>query len=99
MIAPIGATRHGLRYLPVGGLPVGALSPPEQTYHDDVFLLDPFTTVIFTSDGIVEAQNEARELFGFERLETAISAVIETQDAELIAEYIINTRPGFYRAG
>jgi serine phosphatase RsbU (regulator of sigma subunit) len=95
MIAPIGATKHGIRYLPVEGLPVGAISPPEQLYHDDVFLLDPFTTVIFTSDGIVEAQNEARELFGFERLEAAISAVIDTQDAELIAEYIINTAQEF----
>lgn len=95
MIAPIGATKYGIRYLPVEGLPVGALPPPEQTYQDDVFLLDPFTTVIFTSDGIVEAQNETRELFGFERLEAAISAIIEVQDAELIAEHIINTAQDF----
>ncbi|MFN8459069.1 MAG: GAF domain-containing protein, partial [Anaerolineae bacterium] len=95
MIAPIGATKHGLRYLPVGGLPVGSLAPPEEVYQDDVFLLDPFTTVIFTSDGIVEAQNETRELFGFERLEQAIADIIETQDAEQIAEHIINTAQEF----
>ena len=28
--------------------------------------------VVLTSDGVVEAQNRARELFGFERLEDAI---------------------------
>jgi serine phosphatase RsbU (regulator of sigma subunit) len=95
MISPIGATKFGVRYLPVVGLPVGTLAPPDQVYQDDVFLLDPFTTVIFTSDGIVEAQNEARELFGFERLEAAINEVIETQDAELIAEHIINTAQEF----
>jgi len=95
MIAPIGATKHGCRFLPVSGLPVGALSPPEQTYHDDMFLLDPFTTIIFTSDGIVEAQNEARELFGFDRLEATINEVISTRDAEVIAEHIINTAQEF----
>lgn len=95
MIAPIGATEHGCHFLPVSGLPVGALSPPEQTYHDDTFLLDPFTTIIFTSDGIVEAQNETRELFGFERLEAAINEVIVTRDAEVIAEHIINTAQEF----
>jgi serine phosphatase RsbU (regulator of sigma subunit) len=95
MIAPIGATRYGCRYLPVGGLPVGALPPLESAYQDDMFLLDPFTTVIFTSDGIVEAQNETRELFGFERLEATIAEIIDTQDAELIAEYIIDKAQAF----
>jgi PAS domain S-box-containing protein len=95
MIAPIGATEHGCHFLPVSGLPVGALSPPEQNYHDDTFLLDPFTTIIFTSDGIVEAQNETRELFGFERLEQTINEIIKTRDAEVIADYIINTTQKF----
>ncbi|MBI1876713.1 MAG: GAF domain-containing protein, partial [Chloroflexi bacterium] len=95
MISPIGATQHGCHFLPVSGLPVGTLSPPEQTYHDDTFLLDPFTTIIFTSDGIVEAQNEARELFGFDRLEDTINEVIATRDAEVIAEHIINTAQEF----
>lgn len=95
MIAPVGATAHGCHFLPVSGLPVGALSPPEQNYQDDTFLLDPFTTIIFTSDGIVEAQNEARELFGFERLEAAINEVIATRDAEFIAEHLINTAQNF----
>ncbi|MBE7471111.1 MAG: hypothetical protein DPW09_17940 [Anaerolineae bacterium] len=95
MIAPIGASKHSYKLLPVSGFPVGALSPPEQNYHDDIFMLEPHTTIIFTSDGIVEAQNEARELFGFERLETAINEVIDTQDAETIAEHIINTAQSF----
>jgi sigma-B regulation protein RsbU (phosphoserine phosphatase) len=95
MIAPIGATEQGCHFLPVAGLPVGALPPPEQTYQDDTFVLDPLTTIIFTSDGIVEAQNETRELFGFERLETTINQVIGTRDAEVIAEYIIHTAQEF----
>jgi serine phosphatase RsbU (regulator of sigma subunit) len=95
MIAPIGATEHGCRILPVGGLPVGALAPLEQIYQDDIFLLDPFTTIIFVSDGIVEAQNEARELFGFERLESTINEIIITRDAEAVADHIINRAQEF----
>lgn len=95
MIAPIGATINGCRYLPVGGLPIGALPSSQYTYQDDMFLLDPFTTIIFTSDGIVEAQNEQGELFSFERLEDTILEIIHTRDAQRIADYIIDAAQDF----
>jgi PAS domain S-box-containing protein len=94
MIAPIGATAHGCRFLPVSGFPIGSFSP-EEKYHEDMFLLDPFTTIIFTSDGIVEAQNENGELFGFDRLEDAINEIISVRDAEAIAEHIIQVATDF----
>ncbi len=94
MIAPIGATEHGCRFLPVSGFPVGSFAP-DHPYQEDMFLLDPFTTIIFTSDGIVEAQNEQGELFGFDRLEAAINEIISTRDAETIAEHIIQTAIDF----
>jgi serine phosphatase RsbU (regulator of sigma subunit) len=89
MIAPIGAGENNLAFLPVGDLPIGALPAPEQNYTDEVFVLEPSSAIIFTSDGIVEAQNEARELFGFERLETTIMEVIGSHNAETIADHII----------
>ncbi|MDM8530625.1 SpoIIE family protein phosphatase [Anaerolineales bacterium HSG25] len=95
MIAPIGATERGCRFLPVSGLPIGALPPPDQTYEDDMFLLDPFTTIIFTSDGIVEAQNETGELFGFDRLEASINEIAGVRDAETVADYIISVAQSF----
>jgi serine phosphatase RsbU (regulator of sigma subunit) len=94
MIAPIGATEHGCRFLPVSGFPVGSFSP-DHPYQEDMFLLDPFTTIIFTSDGIVEAHNEQGELFGFDRLEATINDIIGERDAELIAEHIIQTATDF----
>jgi serine phosphatase RsbU (regulator of sigma subunit)/PAS domain-containing protein len=94
MIAPVGATEFGCRFLPVSGLPIGAL-PDAQIYADDVFLLDPLTTIIFTSDGIVEAQNEVGELFGFERLEETILEIISKRNAEQIADHIIHRTQQF----
>jgi len=95
MISPIGATERGCRFLPVSGLPIGALPHPDHVYEDDMFLLDPFTTIIFTTDGIVEAQNEAGELFGFDRLEDTINEIVYVRDAETVAEYIINATQTF----
>jgi len=95
MIAPIGATPHGCRMLPVSGLPIGALPAPEQVYTDDVFLVDPFTTIIFTSDGIVEAQNQLGEMFGFDRLEQTILEIVDKGNAETIVDYIINAAKDF----
>jgi PAS domain S-box-containing protein len=98
MIAPIGATKHGCRFLPVSGLPVGSIPSPEQIYHEDLFLLDPFTTIIFSSDGIVEAQNEQGELFGFDRLESTINEIIHARDAKVIADHIVQTAQNFIGA-
>ncbi len=95
MIWPIGATERGCRLLPVSGLPIGALPSPDQVYEDDMFLLDPFTTIIFTSDGIVEAQNETGELFGFERLEATINEIISTRHAETVMNYIFEAAQKF----
>jgi PAS domain S-box-containing protein len=95
MIAPIGATEHGCRYLPVSGLPVGALPPPQLSYSDDIFLLDPFTTIIFTSDGIVEAKNETGQIFGFDRLEATILEIINTRSAQVIVDHIIQAAQNY----
>jgi PAS domain S-box-containing protein len=94
MIAPIIATVQGCRYLPVSGLPIGT-AMTELVYDESEISLKPFTAIIFTSDGIVEARNEAGELFGFERLEATINQIIDTQDAETIADYVIRTAEEF----
>jgi sigma-B regulation protein RsbU (phosphoserine phosphatase) len=94
MIAPIIATEQDCRYLPVSGLPIGT-AMTELVYDESEISLKPFTAIIFTSDGIVEARNEAGELFGFERLEATINQIIDSQDAETIADYVIKTAEEF----
>jgi serine phosphatase RsbU (regulator of sigma subunit) len=94
MIAPILASEQGCQFLPVSGLPIGA-PMIDLIYKESEIPLLPFTAIIFTSDGIVEARNEAGQLFGFERLEKTINEVIHTQQAETIADYVIQTAQKF----
>jgi len=60
------------------GLPLGIA--PDTTYPESTFTLAPRDTLTFLSDGVVEARNRSRELFGFDR-----TAAISTQSAEEIA--------------
>ncbi|HMQ29298.1 MAG TPA: SpoIIE family protein phosphatase, partial [Chloroflexaceae bacterium] len=57
-------------FIEVGGLPIG--TPLDAGYVEVTVPLTPGDTLIFLSDGIVEAHNEAGELYGFERLEAAV---------------------------
>lgn len=76
MVAPLLARcapgqPTGCRFIEVGGLPIG--TPLDAGYAEVTLQLEPGDTLIFLSDGIVEAHNAAGELYGFERLEAAVS--------------------------
>lgn len=60
------------------GLPLGILD--ESSYSETTYHLEPGDRLTFVSDGVVEATNQKKELFGFDRTE-AISA----QSASAIA--------------
>ncbi len=60
------------------GLPLGVTSDVD--YTESTFTLVVGDTLTFVSDGVVEAQNESGELFGFDR-----TRQISTQSAEQIA--------------
>jgi serine phosphatase RsbU (regulator of sigma subunit) len=82
MVAPLilpGAgepSRGGPQFVEVGGLPLGTALPG--LYRDVTVQLGPGDTLLFLSDGIVEAHNSAGELFGFERLEALVAALPPT---------------------
>ena len=73
MIAPLIQQNNHTRWLDVSGLPVGA--DPKATYRGARLPLTPGTTILLVSDGILEAQNPAGELYGFERFEAAARQV------------------------
>jgi sulfur transfer complex TusBCD TusB component (DsrH family) len=59
-----------LRYFGGGALPLGIAGEAE--FKDASVLLEAGDVLLLVSDGITEAMNEQRALFGFERLETAL---------------------------
>jgi hypothetical protein len=61
------------------GLPLGILA--ESNYMETSYQLNPDDRLTFVSDGVIEAANEKRELFGFERTQA-----ISNQPANAIAE-------------
>jgi len=61
------------------GLPLGILAEIE--YAETKCQLDPSDRLTFVSDGVIEAINDKRELFGFDRTQ-----VISAQPASTIAE-------------
>ena len=61
------------------GLPLGITADAE--YPESTFVLAPGETLVFLSDGVVEAQSATGELFGFDR-----TREISTQSAEEISQ-------------
>jgi phosphoserine phosphatase RsbU/P len=71
--------RNGQELDVESGLPLGIT--PDVCYSETRFQLNPNDRLTFVSDGVVEATNERRELFGFHRTQA-----ISTQSASAIAE-------------
>jgi hypothetical protein len=73
------AYRNGQELDVESGLPLGITL--DGCYSETAFQLNPNDRLTFVSDGVVEATNERRELFGFHRTQA-----ISTQSASAIAE-------------
>jgi serine phosphatase RsbU (regulator of sigma subunit) len=84
-LAPLRRRADGrLEYLDVPGpsLPLGI--QPEIPYATLELALEPGDTLVFYTDGIVEAHNPQRELFGFERLEAIVRELGDLTPEQLI---------------
>jgi serine phosphatase RsbU (regulator of sigma subunit) len=63
---PYVHTRDGVIELRATGMPLGAM--PDMTYEEKETTLGPGDTVLLHSDGLVEAHDPERNMFGFPRL-------------------------------
>jgi serine phosphatase RsbU (regulator of sigma subunit) len=63
-------------------LPLG--TDDDIRYNEQCQSLLPGDTVLFYTDGVVEAMNPARELYGFQRLESLVRSLSELSPQELI---------------
>jgi len=75
----ISPRQHTLRYLEEGGLPLGFRDDETYLTHRADFQAED--VLFFYTDGIVEAMNEERELYGYPRLEQLL---LEYGQADLV---------------
>jgi len=64
------------------GMPLGVM--PGTAYEEKEVLLDSGDSTLFCSDGLVEAHNPQREMFGFPRLRRLIAEHDETEEGSLV---------------
>ncbi|MFL5626073.1 MAG: SpoIIE family protein phosphatase, partial [Ktedonobacteraceae bacterium] len=69
---PYGRSKNGVFELRATGMPLGLM--PGMTYEEKETLLAPGETLLFYSDGLVEAHNTEREIFGFPHLKALLGA-------------------------
>ena len=69
---PYHRTADGVVDLRATGMPLGLM--PGMTYEEKETTLGPDESVVFYSDGLVEAHNPSREMFGFPRLKELVAA-------------------------
>lgn len=67
---PFVATADGVTELRATGMPLGAM--PNMTYEEQEASLTPGDSVLFLSDGLIEAHNPAGEMFGVPRLQMIV---------------------------
>jgi len=88
LITPIYYHNHMFRYLETYGLPLGAIA--DEVYEEQRIDLQPGDVLLFMTDGIVEAMNADRELFGFPRLEAVLKSC-DVSDAQSILDCVFDS--------
>ena len=87
-IPPLIKRRDGcVFWVDVGGFPLGSSMANTLGYQEQRLDLSPGDLVILVSDGVVEANNPAGELFGFDRMEQ-VAARGPTDTAEAMLNHI-----------
>jgi len=74
-IAPAIRRINGrVEWLDINGLPMGVMVGGPVEYNQTETILIPGDLIIFATDGVVEAQNSAQQMLGFDSLEAIISS-------------------------
>ena len=81
---PYVSTEGGVTELRATGMPLGLL--PEMEYEEKEATLAPGDTVLLHSDGLAEAHNTSREMFGFPRV-AALTG--EATDGEVLIDRLL----------
>lgn len=78
-VSPVIRRSDGrIEWVEIGGTPLGIGLGAQDGYHETTLDLHRGDLVIMISDGVIEAMTPSREMFGFDRLEQAITAGPQT---------------------
>ena len=83
------------RAIELNGVPLGILERPG--YEQQCVDLLPGDRVVLVTDGVIEARNAHRELFGYERLLTALSRQPATHAPAQLVDSLLATITAFAR--
>jgi serine phosphatase RsbU (regulator of sigma subunit)/anti-sigma regulatory factor (Ser/Thr protein kinase) len=83
---PSQRTANGVLELRARGMPLGLL--PDMTYEEVETTLMPGDSILVYSDGLTEAHNAQREMFGYPRLHQWLGAQAPELDGEQIVEHL-----------
>jgi len=90
LVAPLLWRAGQVEYIESFGLPLGAMQAA--SYTQQTVALRKGDRLLLVSDGIVEAMNGERELWGFERLEAAFRCLGDNDPAALIEAILAQLR-------
>jgi serine phosphatase RsbU (regulator of sigma subunit) len=82
---PVQRGRSGVTELRATGMPLGLL--PDMRYDDEETQIGPGECLIFYSDGLIEAHNLEREMFGRERLHAILKK--EVSGGQVLIECLL----------
>ena len=83
---PFRLTNHSVLEMKAAGMPLGMMPDMEYDLHEQT--IEPGDFMIFYSDGLVEAHNDQREMFGSNRLK-ALFEGYEGEDPTLIDHLMV----------
>ncbi|MEM7032890.1 MAG: SpoIIE family protein phosphatase, partial [Chloroflexota bacterium] len=92
-IFPIIVREGDLHYVEAPGSPLGLWE--KATYDTHKVTLKPNDLFLLSSDGLVEANNRTRELFGFERLESVLRHIPLQDTASAVIDQLLSHMKDF----
>ena len=91
---PYVHTGDGVVELRATGMPLGLM--PDMTYEEKEATLGPGDTLLLHSDGVAEAHNPERQMFGFPRLAALVAGCAGGQE---LIDRLLNELDGFTGPG
>jgi serine phosphatase RsbU (regulator of sigma subunit) len=90
-LEPLWISERGIGDFPqINGISLGVT--PDVHYEKKEIMLSPGESIFFFTDGVIEAENEDKELFGNERLVDFLKAANSPPRAESLLDFISNWR-------